>query len=409
MQLDSQAAELVRTDNAWGVVAGATIGLILSLGTLTTYTVGVFVQPLSAEFGWTRTQLLLGIAISQYVLAFSAPVWGYLVDRIGPRPSLLASIACMAACLASFALLKPPLWHYYLLYALVAVAGGAASPIGYCAVVARRFDRTLGLALGTCLMGVGLGAAALPITAQTLTADFGWRGAYAVLGAATFLITVPAALYATRGLPAGRAVRQGPSVPIRPMLRSRTFILLCCSFFILGAVSIGTLVNLVPVMIGRGIAPYIASGIASVTGVTVIFGRAGIGWFLDRLRPAFVVACVALVAAAALLLLAFGQGLTAAYATAILLGAVVGAEVDFTAFFVRRHFGQAAFGRLYGIAFAVFIFGNGTGPILASASSDRFGSFQVGAVLFAAAVLLVIPLMLALPPPSATLPIETRV
>ena len=363
IELSLQAANVARTDRAWGVVASTTIGLMLSLGTLTTYTVGVFVQPLSAEFGWTRTQLLLGISISQYVLAFSAPVWGYLVDRVGPRPALLASIACMAACLASFALLTPHLWHYYLLYALVAVAGGAASPIGYCAVVARRFDRRLGLALGTCLIGVGLGAAALPVTTQALTADFGWRGAYAALGAATLLITVPAALYATSGLSApGRAVR-APPVPIRPALRSRTFVLLCCSFFILGAVSIGTLVNLVPAMIGRGLSPPVAAKIASATGLTVIFGRAGIGWFLDRWRPAWVVACVALVAATAFLLLAFGQGLAAAYATAILLGAVVGAEVDFTAFFVRRHFGNAAFGRLYGVAFAVLGLRHRTGRI----------------------------------------------
>jgi len=76
---------------------------------------------------------------------------------------------------------------------------------------------------------------------------------------------------------------------------------------------------------------------------------------------------------------------------------VVGAEVDFTAFFVRRYFGKAVFGQLYGLTFGLFIVGSGTGPVLMSALYDRFGTYQTGALLFAVASAGVALLTLAMP------------
>ena len=111
-----------------------------------------------------------------------------------------------------------------------------------------------------------------------------------------------------------------------------------------------------------------------------------------------VVACVALLALVAFLLLAFSAAPGSAYVIAALLGAVIGAEVDFTAFFVRRYFGEAVFGQLYGLVFfGIFLLGSGTGPVLASASFDRFGSYQPGALLFAAASVVIVALTFALP------------
>ncbi len=55
--------------------------------------------------------------------------------------------------------LSAPLWHLYVLFALVPVLRAAANPLGYSGVRVRRFQRRLGLALGISLMGVRLGAA----------------------------------------------------------------------------------------------------------------------------------------------------------------------------------------------------------------------------------------------------------
>ncbi len=385
-------------DRGWGIVAACTVGLVFSLGTLLLYTFGVFVRPLVTEFGWSRTQLAGALAVSQYTFAVSAPVWGLLIDRFGPRPVIVSSVLCISALVASLALLNS-LPQYYLTFAAISFLAGGASPIGYLAVLVRRFDRHLGLALGLALMGVGIGAAILPPLTGRLMADFGWREAYAALGLLTLVCTLPAALIATRGTgPVARLVPGTLRTPLWPLITSRAFVLMCVIFLLLGITSIGALTSIVPVMIGRGFSPQDAAGIAGLTGIAAILGRGGIGWVLDRVHPPTVVAAVATLALGAFLLMAYGDFPGAGYLIAALLGAVVGAEVDFTAFFVRRYFGGAVFGRLYGLAFGVFLIGTGTGPVLASAAYERFGSYQPGALLFAAAALVIVLLTFMMPP-----------
>jgi MFS family permease len=392
-------------DRQWGVVAASTVGLTLSLGTLLLYTFGVFVRPLTTEFGWSRTGVSGALALSQYTLALTAPLWGYLIDRFGPRPVMIPSVVCISALVGSLAFLTPHLWHYYLIFAAVSFFAGGATPIGYSAILVQKFERHLGLALGFALMGVGIGAAVLPPLSQALMAAFGWREAYATLGGLTFILTLPAALIATRGTQPLARLRGGvPQASVLPLIKTRAFVLMCSFFVLLGIISIGTLVELVPAMIGRGFTPQAAAQLAGITGLVAIAGRGGIGWIMDRVHAPYVVVCIALLGMCACLLVGFGEGAGSAYLAAALLGAVVGAEVDFTAFFVRRYFGKAVFGRLYGIAFGIFIVGSGTGPLLASAMFEHFGSYQPGALLFAAGCVVIVMLALAMPTYKTTIP-----
>lgn len=235
----------------------------------------------------------------------------------------------------------------------------------------------------------------------------GWRGAYAVFGALTVIVTVPAVLFATRGLPQ-RSRRDAGALPVSVMgfIRTRAFVLMCPIFLLLGIISVGTLAALVPIMIARGFSPAGAAQVAGVTGVVVILGRGGIGWVLDRVHPPYVVAAVGALALCSFLLIAFSHGTLCAYLIAGLLGAMIGSEVDFTAFFVRRYFGNAAFGRLYELAFGIFIVGTGTGPVLFSAIFVRFGSYQAGALLFAAASVVIMALTFAMP--AVAMPVVDR-
>ena len=385
-------------DRDWVAVAASAFGLIFSVGTLSVYTFGVFVHPLAKEFGWGRTQLSLTLAISQYVLAFSSPLWGVLNDRFGPRATLLPSITALGLLVASLSLLTPHLWHLYFVFAAIPLLAGAATPLGYSSVLIRLFERHLGLSLGLAIMGVGIGAFVLPPLTQQLVVSIGWRGAYVVLGALTLIIGLPAALVATRRA-AGPVLRQTGALvsAVLPLLRTRVFLLMCVLFFLLGAISVGTLAHLVPMMVDRGFTPGAAARVAAVTGVATLLGRAGIGWVLDRVSAAYVLAVVSLFAAVAFLLLGYGGGKGASYLAAFLLGGVIGAEVDFIAFLTRRHFATAVFGRLYGLGFGVYMIGAGTGPLLMGASFDSYGGYRAALTLFAVLGVAAAAVSLALP------------
>jgi MFS family permease len=401
-----QDSVLVRTpdevakdlDRDWLAVAASAVGLIFSVGTLSIYTFGVFVGPLSNEFGWSRTELFGALAVSQYALALSAPFWGLLTDRFGPRPLILPAVVLLSSLFASMALLSPHLWHLYLIFTLFPILAGATGPLGYSAVIVRKFEGKLGQALGLALMGVGLGAFLLPQITQTFVVEFGWRGAFAAVGLLTLLITLPAALIATRGLGKPVAALTDVNAPsVLSMIRTRAFILMCILFVLIGTISVGALSHLVPLMTDRGLSPAVAASVASTAGLATLIGRGGLGWILDRVYAAYVLAAVAMLAVCAFLLLAFGHGLPLAYVAAALVGLVVGAEVDFVSFLIRRYFGMAVYGRLYGIAFGLFIVGSGTGPLLLGACFDRLGGYRPGLLLFAVLGVLVAALAFALP------------
>jgi MFS family permease len=385
-------------DRDWLAVVASAVGLMLSVGSLTIYTFGVFVGPLATEFKWSRTELFGAVAISQYALALSVPFWGYLIDRLGPRSALVPSVVIISLLFASLAFLTPNLWHLYLIFALFPLLAGGASPLGYSAVIVRKFEGKLGQALGLALMGVGLGAAILPFFTQTLIGAFGWREAYASMGLLTFLITLPAALIATRGVERrtfGRIVEGTP--PVVAMIRTRAFVLMCILFVLMGIISVGALAHLVPMMTDRGLAPGAAARVASLAGIAAIVGRGGLGWLLDRIHASYLLAAISLMGVCAFLLIAFGPGTLPGYLAAVLVGMVVGDEVDFLSFLVKRYFADAIYGRLYGIAFGVFMLGVGTGPLALGASFDHLGGYRPGLLFFAAIGILVAAAAFALP------------
>src|ERR1700686_5360874 len=78
--------------NPWWVVLGATLGMVVGNSPMVLFTFGLFLKPISSEFGWDRTTFATAIFVSQVVGAVSMPFIGKLVDRLGIRRVTLAFI-----------------------------------------------------------------------------------------------------------------------------------------------------------------------------------------------------------------------------------------------------------------------------------------------------------------------------
>ncbi len=387
-------------DRDWLTVLGCGICLMLSVGSLLIYVFGVFVRPLAGQFHWTRTQVASALVIGQFVVALSSPLWGFLIEHYGPRRVILPSIVGLSLAFASLSLLTPHLWQLYLLYGVFSLLGGGSSPIGYAAVLVRNFERRLGLALGLSLMGIGVGATVLPSLAQVFVGHLGWRSAYAAIGLLTMVVTIPAALVATRNarLPLPRRITE--RIAIAPLIWTRAFLVMSAVLMLIAIAVGGAFASLVPMLVDRGNTPAAAARVAGLAGIAVIVGRGGIGWLLDRFNAARLLACVSLAVMTSVLLLIYAHGKLAEACAALLLGSVLGAEVDFTAFLVRRYFGNAAFSRLYGIGFGLFALAIGIGPLLLGMSFDHTGGYTPGLLLFVGFSLLAALATFAMPPYS---------
>ena len=331
-----EADVAISTDRDWLTTAACGVCFLLSVGTLLIYIFGVFVRPLAGQFHWTRTQVATALIIGQFMVAVSSPLWGWLIDRYGPRRVILPSIVGMSLSFASLCMLTPHRWCLYLLYALFTLLGGGASPIGYSAVLVRSFNRHLGLALGLSLMGIGFGATLLPSLAQYFVGHYGWRTAYAALGITTLVVTVPTALIATRNarLPLPNRIRE--RIDLLPLIGTRAFLVMAAVLTLIAIAAGGAFATLVPMLVDRGNNPTEAARIVGWAGIAVIAGRGGVGWLLDRFNAARLLALISLAVVTSLLLLIYGHVRLPDAIAALLLGSVMGSEVDFTAFLVRR-------------------------------------------------------------------------
>jgi MFS family permease len=132
----------------WWVVLTAGVGLALHFGPIIVPTFGVFLKPLSQEFGWSRTQISLAFSLSTLGVTLTVPFIGRLVDRFGAHKVIVPAVLFLGLSVLSLFFLSAHLWHFYAVYLLMGVVGSGTTPVPYAKVISRWFDRKARLGLG---------------------------------------------------------------------------------------------------------------------------------------------------------------------------------------------------------------------------------------------------------------------
>ena len=136
----------------------------------------------------------------------------------------------------------------------------------------------------------------------------------------------------------------------------------------------------------------------SVIGIALIVGRLVAGYLLDRIFAPYVAVAFTLLPLVGVVLLLVAVSVPTAIVAALLVGLGLGAEVDLIAFLLSRYLGMRAFGEIYGYLFALFMLGNGVGPVVLGASFQSTGSYTPALVACAAGLVLASVLVLRLGP-----------
>lgn len=379
------------------MVLGAALGLASGFATTYFSTLSIFLKPVTSEFGWGRAEGSAAGVLSMLGLALGALLVGRLIDRFGPARVVSASVVLMASLTFLLSRISNSPLLFGILSFAIGIAGAATTPPGYLSVLARWFERRLGLALGLAGVGMGVGTILMPVIAQRLITDFGWRGAYIALAAGSLTLGMLACMLLFPRMGTASPMQMHLSGPtcfsdgdsLRQAARGKKFWAMVVIFFLAPAAVLGMSVHFSSMFTDRGLPPDSAATAVALGGLGVLIGRLGAGALLD-----LVVA--PRVAAAAFMLAGIGSGLIAldqsdsfavlAFA-AFLGGIALGAEGDFMPFMVRRYYGLRSFGAIYGTLFCVFAVGGVTGPILFGLCFDRLGSYTPMLVIGAATCL----------------------
>ena len=274
----------------WRVVGG--LSMNLALGTL--YGWSVFVAPLEARFGWTRTDTSMVFTIAVIVFALSFVVAGRIQDRFGPLVCSLTggTLVSLGFFLCSY---TESLGYLYFCFGVI---GGLGNGFGYATpipVMAKWFPDRRGLAVGLAVGGYGAGSAIFgPLSQLKLIPTYGLPATFQILGAIFFIMTMVGALllrnppagYAPKGWSPQASTSTQSSREFAPseMLRTRTFYLMWCGYALGCSAGLMVISQLVPFATSVGIAASALSTMTLVIGaVGNAMGRILSAWMSDRL------------------------------------------------------------------------------------------------------------------------------
>jgi predicted MFS family arabinose efflux permease len=383
----------------WRVVAAAYFGVMVGFGSLLVFTFGIFLKPLSAEFGWSRESVSAAFGFAALTVAVCSPPLGHLLDRFGPRKIVLPCMAVFGLAFASLSLLTPSLAHLYATFVVIGIVGNGTTQMGYSRAVSTWFDQRRGLALSLVMAGVGTGAMLFPPLAQRLISGFGWRFAYASLGGVILLFGIPLTALFVREKPRDHSMVQHAldGVAVAAGLRSRAFWIIVATLF-LGSMSVnGAITHLSPLLTDRGISAGTAALAASTLGLASFCGRLFTGYLLDRFFAPRVGLSLLVGTAAGILLLATARSAPAGLMAAALIGFGLGGEADITPYLLTRYFGLRSFSTLYGFTWTAYAIAGAIGPVVMGRAYDATGSYTTLLTMLALATFVSASLFAFLP------------
>jgi len=374
---------------SWPVTLAASTGMFAAV--VYTYPLGVFMPAIQQETGWTRAQISSGLPIFSVIAIVFAPAVGYMVDRVGSRLVALVGLTAYCAFVGGLSLAGHSIWTWWLLWLGVAFSALLIKPTVWTKAVAGHFTSARGMALGVALCGAGLGAAVVPMLSNLLMVQYSWRVGYVILGLGTALVALPLTFLFFRD---PKTQKNDPSALAavgltgKEGLTSRAFYLLAATAYLSTAAAASISLNFVPIMASFHLSTTDAAGIASLIGISSIFGRLVCGWLLDKFNARMVTACffaMPLLAGAIILALPINIGAAAVIAMAI--GLAVGSEIDCIAYLTSRYVGLKNYGLIFGTIAGCISLGAATGPFFSSWVYDATGGYKAVVLAIVPAVI----------------------
>jgi MFS family permease len=386
-------------------------------------TLSIFIDPLTREFGWSRTALSGAVSLGGVLAAVVSPFIGPLLDRHGSRLVLCAAVAVNGLALILLSL-TPSLFVFYLLFCIARMNWAGPFDIGIYGALNNWFVARRAFATSLATLAQMAGLVAMPLIAQFAIVHEGWRAGWVAIGVVTLLVgLVPAWLFLVRRpedlglLPDGAKPldrKPGEAIPSgtttvetrfsrAEAIRTPAFWLLMLYTALVYPVQAGVSLHQAPHYIERGIdstgAALIVGAFSFMSGVAAM----ACGFLPRRLPLRFALALVgALLAIAAVLMTRVG-GSAEGYFAAGLFGLGIGAMLTLLPIAWADYFGRANFGAIRGLALSTQVLAQASGPLLSGALRDLTGDYRLALHLFAALSVLSVAAALAARPPRAAL------
>ncbi|MFP4050815.1 MAG: MFS transporter [Thermoplasmata archaeon] len=367
----------------WIVVLAAFIAILVS--SLRSYAFGVFIAPLTEDFGWARAPISMAYSISLILTSFFAIMFGRLSDRYGVRKVLILGLSLVVPGYI-FCSLISSLNQLYLGFALIGIGSGAFY-VPVTTTVTRWFNENKGLAVGITVSALGIGMAFFPPALERIIASAGWRTTFVVMAVISFVLLL-IATYLIRDSPEsiGLEIKNSASedksadnslnLTLLQALKTKRFWIIYMMFFVSQFSALTVTVHIVPYSEGIGFPSFYAAMTLTAIGLANVFGRLFGGWTSDKIGVVKGTMIFFLLQSLTLFLITTANSLPVLYVISLTFGLAFGGWVMIYPVIVSVFFGNKHSGAILGALGTVAGLGGALGPYFAGYVYDITGKYD---------------------------------
>lgn len=371
-------------------------------------TLSIFIEPMTSEFGWSRTEISGAVSLGGILGAIAAPLIGPLLDRNGAR-----TILCLAIFFTGIPLLfistVNALPMFYFFYCIARMNFTGPYDIGIYGSIVNWFYVKRSFATSITTLALMSGLVAMPLIAHFAMQAGGWRHAWLAVGATVLIVGfVPTWLLLVRrpedlgfnidgiahpkaGIePSETTLAAAHAAPTPEPAFTRTQAMRTPAFWMLSAFTLlvypiqaGVSLHQAPLLIERGLDVTVAAtAVSTFSLVSAITGFA-YGFWPKRIGLRFALVLVGLLLGSAALAMHEVHSTLMAYGAAALFGCGIGGMLTILPIAWADFFGRRSYGAIRGAALTVQVASQAAGPLIAGALRDYTGTYNASLATFA--------------------------
>ena len=332
------------------------------------------------RFGtWTTQQIASAILIFWISSLPGTLFVGYLIDSKGPSSVVLLGGICVGLGLVGLGQ-ADKLWKIFICYSLMGFAYPAIGAAGISAILAQRFPKNFGFALGLALTGASLGGAVIPVCTLFFIGVYGFETTTFVLGVLVSVILFCLALFFKYQISQGSSKRtlkfKNKSFSLN-ILRTPLFWKITIAAALGLGGQVGFLAHQIPIVAGK-VDELSAAFTISVVAISAAIGRILIAFASRSISINQLAAASYFVQGVGVASISFSETFFMVIISCSITGFVVGGIVMLPPILIRNAFGSLSYGKNYAMTNVVLYTFAGMSPWLVGLAYASTNSYVFG-------------------------------